>query len=159
MAVAKPDLPPSAVLEREHQQVDAHLEGFLTGLLGGRVDADALNAALEALRRHIYLEERILFPPIRHAGMEMPVAVMMTEHGEIWRTMDALAELVAGGDTERMGAVCRLLLDQLAVHNSKEEQVIYRAADTGLEPDQAAALMDFIETGLMPDCWECLEAR
>ncbi|OBY29075.1 hemerythrin, partial [Mycolicibacter kumamotonensis] len=38
-------------------------------------------------------------------------------------------------------------------------QVIYRAADTGLEPDQAAALMDFIETGLMPDCWECLEAR
>lgn len=159
MAAEKPDMPPSAVLEREHHEVDAGLEGFLTGLIGGRVDAEALNAALADLRRHIYLEERILFPPIRHAGMEMPIAVMMTEHGEIWRTMDALAGLVAGGDTERMGALCRLLLDQLAVHNSKEEQVIYRAADTALEPDQAAELMDFIETGLMPDCWECREAR
>jgi hemerythrin-like domain-containing protein len=157
--VDKPDTSPSAALEREHQELDARLEGVLSGLIGGRVDVDALNAALDGLRRHIYLEERILFPPIRHAGMAMPIAVMMTEHGEIWRTMDALAGLVAGGDTERMGAICRLLLDQLAVHNSKEEQVIYRAADTGLDPDQAAELTDFIETGLMPDCWECLEAR
>ncbi|ORW97395.1 hemerythrin domain-containing protein [Mycolicibacter terrae] len=155
----KPDTSPSAALEREHQELDARLEGVLSGLIGGRVDVDALNAALDGLRRHIYLEERILFPPIRHAGMAMPIAVMMTEHGEIWRTMDALAGLVAGGDTERMGAICRLLLDQLAVHNSKEEQVIYRAADTGLDPDQAEELTDFIETGLMPDCWECLEAR
>lgn len=147
------------MLEREHQEVDAHLEAFLIGLRDGRVDANEVNAALEGLRRHIYLEERILFPPIRHGGMAMPVAVMMTEHGEIWRTMDALAGLVAGGDTERMSAICRLLLDQLAVHNSKEEQVIYRAADTGLEPEQAAELTDFIETGLMPDSWECREAR
>lgn len=159
MSVDNPDMSPSAVLEREHQELDARLEAFLNGLIGGRVDADGLNAALEGLRRHIYLEERILFPPIRHAGMAIPVAVMMTEHGEIWRTMDALAALVVNGDTERMGAICRLLLDQLAVHNSKEEQVIYRAADTGLEPDQAAVLTDFIETGLMPDCWECREAR
>lgn len=148
----------SAALEREHQQVDAALEAFLTGLREGRVDADGLNTALDGLRKHIYLEERILFPPIRYAGMAMPVAVMMTEHGEIWRTMDALATLVTGGDREQMIAICRLLLDQLAVHNSKEEQVIYRAADTGLEPDQTAEVAEFIETGLLPDCWECLEA-
>jgi hemerythrin-like domain-containing protein len=149
----------STALEREHQQVDAGLEAFLAGLARGQIAPDELNAALEGLRRHIYLEERILFPPMRHTGMAMPVAVMMTEHGEIWRTMDALAGLVAGGDTERMRAICRLLLNQLAVHNSKEEQVIYRAADTGLESDHAAEVADFIETGLMPDCWECLEAR
>lgn len=149
----------SAALEREHQQVDAGLYAFLRGLQDGRIDADGLDAALDALRRHIYLEERILFPPIRQGGMAMPVAVMMTEHGEIWRTMEALAGLVAGGNTERLAAICRLLLDQLALHNSKEEGVIYPAADTGLQPDQAAELADFIETGLMPDCWECLEAR
>lgn len=158
MSTEKPDMVLSAALEREHQEVDAGLEAFLTDLRDGRVDAEGLNAALEGLRRHIYLEERILFPPIRHTGMAMPVAVMMTEHGEIWRTMDALAGLVASGDTEQMTAICRLLLDQLAVHNSKEEQVIYRAADTQLEPDQAAEVADFIETGLMPDSWVCLEA-
>src|SRR5699024_7223422 len=123
------------------------------------IDADKLDAALEALRRHIYLEERILFPPLRHDSMAMPVAVMMTEHGEIWRTMDALTGMVSGGDTEEMTTICRLLLDQLAMHNSKEEGVIYPAADTALGPDRAAELADFIETGLMPDCWECMEAR
>lgn len=148
----------AAALEREHQQVDLGLGAFLAELDGGRVDADGLNTALEALRRHIYLEERILFPAIRHGSMAMPVAVMMSEHGEIWRAMDALAELVAAGHTDRIGPAGRHLLDQLAEHNDKEEQVIYPVADTGLEPDQTAELADFIATGLMPDCWECLEA-
>ncbi|MDQ2625379.1 MAG: hemerythrin domain-containing protein [Actinomycetota bacterium] len=115
----------SAALEREHQQIDAGLEAFLIDLRGGRVDAAGLSTALEGLRKHIYLEERILLPD---------------------------------GDTAALTAVSRLLLDQLAVHNSKEEQVIYRAADTGLEPEQAAAVTEFIETGLLPDSWECLEA-
>ncbi len=160
MHVDKPGSPAiSVALEREHQEVDDALGAFLSGLRCGVVDAEKLDTALEALRRHIYLEERILFPPIRHGGMAMPVAVMMTEHGEIWRTMEALAGLATGGDLEAMAAVSRLLLDQLAVHNSKEEDVIYPAADTRLEPDQATELADFIETGLMPDCWECLEAR
>ncbi|MEO6795045.1 MAG: hemerythrin domain-containing protein [Mycobacterium sp.] len=148
----------AAALESEHQQVDLGLGAFLAELDGGRVDADGLNTALEALRRHIYIEERILFPAIRHGNMAMPVAVMMSEHGEIWRAMDALAELVAGGDTDRIGSAGRHLLGQLAVHNDKEEQVIYPVADTGLEPDKTAELADFIETGLMPDCWECLQA-
>ncbi len=159
MHVENSDPALSVALKREHQQVDHDLTVFLSGLKCGWIDAEKLNTALEALRRHVYLEERILFPCIRQGGMAMPVAVMTTEHGGIWRTMDALAGLAAGGDIEAMTAVCRLLLDQLAVHNSKEEDVIYKAADTSLAPDQAAELADFIETGLMPDCWECLESR
>lgn len=158
MPLDKPDVTLSVALEREHQRIDAGLEAFLAGLAGGRVDADGLHAALEALRRHIYAEERILFPPIRHGGMAMPIAVMMSEHGEIWRTMDALSDTVADGDADPIAAACRQLLALLAEHNAKEEQVIYRAADTGLQPDTAAELADFIETGLMPDCWECKEA-
>lgn len=154
----KSDMAVAAALEREHQQVDAGLGAFLTELDDGRVDADGLTTALEALRRHIYLEERILFPAIRRGAMAMPVAVMMSEHGEIWRAIDALVELVDAGATDRIGSAGRHLLDQLAEHNDKEEQVIYPVADTGLGPDQTAELADFIETGFMPDCWECLEA-
>jgi iron-sulfur cluster repair protein YtfE (RIC family) len=148
----------AVALEREHRQVDAGLSVFLTELDAGRVDADRLETVLEALRRHIYLEERILFPPIRHGGMAMPVAVMMTEHGTIWRAMDALTACVSAGDSDRIGVAGRHLLDHLAEHNAKEEDVIYPAAGTGLEPEQAAELADFIATGLMPDFWECLEA-
>ncbi|MEB3030779.1 hemerythrin domain-containing protein [[Mycobacterium] nativiensis] len=148
----------AAALELEHRQVDDGLAVFLTELDNGRVAADHLNTALEALRRHIYAEERILFPPIRHGPMAMPVAVMMCEHGEIWRAMNALAELAGAGDINRMRVAGQRLLDQLATHNDKEEQVIYPAADSELEPEQAEELADFLETGLMPDCWECREA-
>jgi iron-sulfur cluster repair protein YtfE (RIC family) len=148
----------AVALEREHREVDAGLSVFLTELEAGRVDADGLDTVLEALRRHIYAEERILFPPIRHGGMAMPVAVMMAEHGTIWRAMEALAACVAAGDSDRIGEAGRNLLDHLAEHNAKEEDVIYPAADTGLAPEQAADLADFIATGLMPDFWECLEA-
>lgn len=151
-----PALP--AALELEHREIDAGLSTFLADLERGRIDTVGLNAALEALRRHIYAEERILFPPMRHGGMAMPVAVMMCEHGEIWRAMDVLAALAATDDIVRIRVAGQRLLDQLAAHNDKEEQVIYPAADTGLRPDQAAELSDFMATGLMPDSWECLEA-
>lgn len=151
-------LSPSAALELEHRQIDEGLEAFLAGVGDGRVDADSLNTALEALRRHIYAEERIMFPPMRNGRMAMPITVMLTEHGEIWRTMDALAARVATTDLEGMLADCRLLLDQLASHNDKEEDVIYPAAGRELDPEQAAELADFLENGLMPDCWECREA-
>ena len=45
--------------------------------------------AMESLRRHIFLEEQLLFPPLREAGMIAPVLVMLREHGEIWQSLDA----------------------------------------------------------------------
>ncbi|MEB3021847.1 hemerythrin domain-containing protein [[Mycobacterium] crassicus] len=148
----------AAALELEHRQVDNGLAAFLTELDNGRVAVDHLNTALESLRRHIYAEERILFPPIRYGPMAMPVAVMMSEHGEIWRAMDALAELAATGNIDRIRVAGQRLLDQLVTHNGKEEQVIYPAADRELEPEQIEELADFLETGLMPDSWQCREA-
>jgi regulator of cell morphogenesis and NO signaling len=154
-----PDEALSVALEREHQEIDAGIEEFLAELDGGTVAADALNATLDFLRRHIYLEERILFPPIRHGGLVMSLFVMMREHGEIWHTMDALAEEVAGAaDHDRLRELCGQLVTQLKAHNMKEEPVIYPAADTGLTPEQSAELADFIKTGLTPDSWVCQEA-
>ena len=49
---------------------------------------------MRALRRHIYLEEAFLVPPLRAAGAAMPVPVMLREHGELWRTVDSLSALI-----------------------------------------------------------------
>lgn len=159
MSVETPDQTLSAALEREHQEIDAGIAAFATKLAAGSVDAAALTATLDFLRRHIYLEERILFPPIRHGGLVMPLFVMMREHGEIWHTMDALTELLADGtDHDALRETCQRLVQQLEAHNMKEEPVIYPAADSGLSPEQAADLAEFIETGRTPDAWVCQEA-
>lgn len=146
-------------LEREHHEIDRAIETFVEGLPDGSARPDLLIAALETLRRHIYLEESMLFPPIREAGMTMPIFVMMREHGELWRTMDALATLLAGdADIGSLKDACGLLLAQLHQHNSKEEPIVYSHIDTDLPAQARAELSRFLETGQMPDGWLCRHA-
>lgn len=146
----------AAALEREHRDIDGCLEAFLNDPEGA---TDVLRTGLAALRRHIYLEEAFLFPPLRAAGLEMPVQVMLTEHGQIWRLMDqALAAVDREGPPAGITAI-EELLGLLDRHNSKEEPVIYPHADTDLDPDQADQLDLFIGMGGMPHDWVCERAR
>lgn len=149
----------ATALEREHHEIDAGIATFVEKLDGGGVQPEPLVAALEALRRHIYLEEVFLFPPLREAGMVMPIFVMLREHGELWRTMGELSDLLtAGTDSEGLAASCRTLLSQLEQHNSKEEPVIYPHADTDLPAHTAAELARFLESGSTPAGWVCQTA-
>lgn len=152
----------STALMREHQDVDAGLGAFLEKLDAGSVDADALAGTLSALRRHIYAEEQILFPPISKGAQMMSVFGMIRGHGEIWRTMDALDESAGrahdSADHDELREHCQRLLALLADHNKVEEPVLYPAADTGLAPETATALASFIESGRMPDGWTCAKA-
>lgn len=154
-----PGLTLSAALTEEHREIDTAIETFIEKLECGSLQPELLTETLDALRRHIYLEEVFLFPPIREAGVVMPVFVMLREHGELWRTMDTLTDLVSdGGDSRRLADTCTQLLDQLHQHNSKEEPVIYPNADTGLPPHTSAELTRFMETGRTPDGWVCQQA-
>ena len=150
----------SAELTREHREIDNAIEAFIEKLDRGSVQAELMTDTLEALRRHIYLEEVFLFPPLREAGIVMPIFVMMREHGQLWHTMGELAELLAdGNDSQRLRDTCRQLLDQLHQHNSKEEPVIYPNADADLPPHTSAELTRFIETGRTPEGWVCQQAN
>jgi regulator of cell morphogenesis and NO signaling len=147
-----PDGVLSVVLQREHHEIDSAIAAFIETLDGGCMQPEPLRAALEALRRHIYLEETFLFPPIREAGMLMPVFVMMREHGELWRTMGALTDLIVDtADSEQLRDTCHRLLGQLEQHNSKEEPIIYPLADSDLPALVSAELARFIEIGRIPD--------
>lgn len=149
----------SLVLERDHREIDAGISIFIEQLDGDHVQPEPLAATLKALRRHIYLEEVLLFPPIREAGVVMPIIVMMREHGELWRTMDTLTDLLAhGADSERLRGICHQLLGQLDQHNSKEESIIYPHADTDLPPQVSAEVARFIQRGRLPEGWICQAA-
>ncbi|MCK0112654.1 hemerythrin domain-containing protein [Ornithinimicrobium sp. F0845] len=150
-------------LEREHHEIDAGLESFAEGLSAGVVRDDELARAGSALRRHIYLEEEFLFPPLRAAGMLPPVLVMLREHGEIWRVLDALEQEAATltAPVSGSGAAadrCRELLGALAAHNAKEEPIIYPQGDVVLADEAKQELHDFILEGEMPAGWVCAQA-
>lgn len=154
-----PDGVLSIILGREHHEIDRGIEAFIEKLDTGCVQPEPLSAALEALRRHIYLEETFLFPAIRAGGLIMAISVMTREHGELWRTMDALTRLLDdAADSECLRNTCHRLLGQLELHNSKEEPVIYPHADSDLPEQVSAELARFIETGRTPDGWVCQHA-
>lgn len=149
----------AAALEREHREIDAGIAAFVSG----PADDDrreALGRAVEALRRHIYLEEEFLFPPMRGTGLMAPVFVMEREHGQIWHTLDLLEPALRGdGPADSAADACAQLMTQLDEHNSKEEPVIYPQADAVLSPAARADLSAFIGAGRMPEGWVCRTAR
>lgn len=145
----------AAALKREHREIDRGVERFVR--IG---DIAALARAIAALRRHIYLEEQFLFPPLRQAGLVAPIFVMLREHGQLWSTLDALDTALADGaaaDTAR--DLCRQLtvLDQH--HNPKEERILYPQADHVLTTVATARLRDFLAAGRLPEGWVCEHAQ
>ena len=149
----------AAALEREHREIDEGIEAFLAAQAEGRRQTEPLARAIEALRRHIFLEEEFLFPPLRDAGLVAPIFVMLREHGEIWDTLDLIeAQLDAGTSAPTLSAICRRLLAQLERHNSKEEPVLYPQADTVLTAAASAGLRAFLAAGRIPEGWVCARA-
>ena len=141
-----------AALEREHREIDSGIETYLAQ----SDDRNSLQRAMAGLRRHIYLEEAFLFPPLRAAGMFGPIMVMLREHGELWQTMDGLdAQLAEGAAVEQ---TCRRLLELLARHNEKEEPIVYPQADGVLSEQDTADLHAFLESGETPPGWVCQAA-
>jgi regulator of cell morphogenesis and NO signaling len=150
----------AAALEREHREIDEGIEQFTVGRRGGTTDTGPLTRAMEALRRHIYLEEEFVFPPLRAAGMLPPVLVMLREHAEIWKNLDeldaALNDDAAGDDVLKL---CAELTPRLQAHNEKEEPIIYPQADAVLSDAATAQLQAFLASGTMPEGWVCERAR
>lgn len=147
-------------LEQEHVDIDAGMDAFTTGLAAGDPPVEEMLAALAALRRHIYLEEAILFPPLRDQGFFGPVMVMLMEHGRMWQIMDELEPLVRAGATDpRIEGLCMELAAQVGAHNPKEEQILYPEADATLNGRASAELRTFLDTGTLPDGWICQYSR
>lgn len=150
----------AAVLQREHREIDCWIASFVESTRAAEVTPAPLDLALSALRRHIYLEEVFVFPPMCEGGMVMPIFVMMREHGELWRSIDRINEQIeAGADNRRLRATCHQLLTQLEQHNTKEEAVIYPLTGTVLPPQTTGELARFIAAGRLPDGWVCQHAK
>ncbi|MBS0405465.1 MAG: hemerythrin domain-containing protein [Proteobacteria bacterium] len=142
---------PSALLEQQHRRIDDGIEAALQGAAPRAV----LVEALQRLREHIHLEEAVLFPPLERAGLTMPIFVMQREHGQMWPLIETLA--AAGGEGEVQDAG-RELFQMLQIHNPKEEQILYKAADQVDEARNDGALLRALQAARMPEGWACAMA-
>jgi len=148
-----------AAFEREHHEIDAGIAGFSSDELSDGQRADSLRRAIAALRRHIFLEEEYLFPPMKQ-DLAIPIMVMLREHGEIWRSLDGIeAGLERNRSRDALRAACQELLDLLEQHNSKEEPIFYENADETLSEAQNAVLQDLLDESEMPPGWVCQKAE
>lgn len=142
-------------LESEHRQIDGGIEAFIASLdTDASADPAPLAAALSGLRRHIYLEEEFLFPPLKAAGLMGPIFVMLREHGMLWRAMDELEAALSGAAGKpELRQSCMDLLSLLSDHNSKEEPIIYTQADEILGTEASDELLEFLNKGTTPEGW------
>ena len=146
-------------LEAEHHIIDEGIERFAAAVAAGTTNQDVLAETFALLRRHIYAEEEFLFPPLRDAGLVMPILVMLREHGEMWHLMEGLEELVtSGAQADEVADACKTLLVLLEQHNLKEEPIIYPQAEVTLDPAVSDQIEDFLASGTMPTGWVCQTA-
>jgi iron-sulfur cluster repair protein YtfE (RIC family) len=143
-------------LEREHHEIDAGIAAF-TAAPG---DRRPLTHAVDALRRHIYLEEEFLFPLLHKAepGLAAPIFVMLREHAQIWYTLDSLERTTDTGGSAGP-ALRKQLVVRLLHHNLKEEKILYQRTSDLLTPAAADRLRAFLGSGELPDGWVCIKAR
>ena len=144
------------LLEAEHRQIDAGIEAYTTTEPGAGLDA--LQNAIDGLRRHIYLEEAFCFDALRARGLMMPVMVMLREHGEIWRSCDRVEVALEEADDDAATSEAEHLLRILDAHNGKEEPVLYPHISAAIGPDANADLLRFLDDGKMPAGWVCATA-
>ncbi|MBS0381045.1 MAG: hemerythrin domain-containing protein [Proteobacteria bacterium] len=146
---------PGALLAAQHRTIDAGIGGAADGT----GDLSALAASLAQLRLHLYVEETLLFPPLAKSGLTMPVFVMQREHGLMWPLLQALdAACAAGQPIAALPDPARELFQLLQMHNPKEEQIVYAAADRVAAGDAEGTLVKAIEGARMPEAWTCAMA-
>src|SRR5699024_3492716 len=140
------------LMARQHRHIDVGVQGVVDG--NGR--HAALAESLHLLYLHIYLEEEFLFPPLERFGITMPVFVMKKEHAEMWPYMQCLHT-----GCERQTALAALhdpalaLFRLLQVHNPKEEEVVYTAADRLAAENPDALWLAALHNEIVPAGWRC----
>ena len=134
----------------DHDRLDALEAAAFEKRLAGDLEAarDLYSAFASGLRRHIGVEEQILFPAFEErSGMpptEGPTAVMRAEHREIEALLGQIEEAIGVADSpaEMLRPSLRMVLED---HNMKEEQVLYPVTDDLLGGEEADRLVGRVQ--------------
>lgn len=152
--------PITELLGREHQWIDERLQQFRQALEAGQIQIAPLEEAAEALHRHMYVEEDILFPAVEAHGLTGPTAVMAEDHGEICRLLGEIkGQIQAGAEPKAILETFWALHHALQAHNVKEEQVLYPTSDRVLGQEDPEQIVQQLREAQAPGGWTCRAHR
>lgn len=150
----------SQALEQEHREIDDAIKRCADAADASPEARADLERAVAELRWHIFVEEELLFPPLRAAGMTGPILVMLREHAQMWPMLDKLDQALREEfDQGALRTACRQLLILLQHHNPKEERILYPQVDRVLGEDTTGAIREFLSGGRVPADWICQHLR
>lgn len=123
----------AAYFEQDHRDCDARwadVEELLDA-----ADIDLAHAAWQkydaSLRRHIAMEEKVLFPAFEAksgAAGASPVAIMKMEHQQMVRLLEQIGGAMDAGNADAAMDAGDTLLMLTQQHNAKEEELLYPLA-------------------------------
>ena len=111
-----------------------------------KTEFDAFRSEME---RHLAMEEEVLFPAFdAKTGMEGgPTFVMRSEHQQMRKLIDDMAQGIADKDRDGYLGVSETLMVLTQQHNMKEEQMLYRMMDQALG-SEARTLLERVGAAL-----------
>ncbi|MBI2911213.1 MAG: hemerythrin domain-containing protein [Chloroflexi bacterium] len=145
--------------QHAHHRVEGHLMDFQESLEQGLPDQQLFGLAVAELRQHMFAEEELLFPQIRHR-LAGSIASLEEEHGHVWDLAGEVGALLGqGGDPAQVRPATARLMSLLAAHCAEEDLGIYSELEAILGPDRAWALMLEAEKATPPEAWACSARR
>jgi hemerythrin-like domain-containing protein len=136
----------AAYLEWDHRRLDAIFSDAMRNVRDGqwREARSVFGLFDKGLRRHIDVEEQLLFPlfEVRTGLTEHgPTFVMRQEHREILGWLSQIGAALEGEDPERAQRGAAAVLEVLGAHNRKEEGILYPMCDAAMSDGEREALV------------------
>jgi len=133
-------------LSWDHDRLDGLLSEATQRVEQGHLpQARSIFAAFdEGLRRHIRIEEELLFPLFEsRTGMRNgPTTVMRAEHRVIEGELERMRRGLEAGDASEYATGLATLHGVLGSHNAKEEHVLYPTTDDMLDVIERRDIVD-----------------
>ena len=126
----------------DHQETNSRIAELLSSK--GKLDKNTVQEIGSMLRRHIFIEEAILFPELS-PEMYNDMEYLEKEHGDVFMVLDSMANQM---DEEKIRKSLKDLLTILLEHNSYEESFIYNFFSK-----KDAALLEAVKAA--PENWKC----
>jgi len=133
-------------LQSDHRRLDGIMDRFQGALKAGRWEdaASDFREFVLGLRKHIRIEEEILFPVFEEkTGMfdAGPTFVMKMEHKEINELLDRITSATASHDGRAASDAAGVLIGVLVDHNMKEEHILYPESDAFISDSERAQII------------------